>query len=259
VRITGASAIETSAYRKVSRTPRLGHDARVLSDGTAGRGTTARRIVLLGAPGSGKSTQAARLAASLGVLHIAVGDLLRAAEAGRTPLGREVSRYMDQGRLVPDEVVHGILAQRITPQVGRSGYVLDGYPRTAEQAEATEATGGPPDVVVHLRISDQEAVRRLAGRRYCPGGHVYHVDDAPSRLGERCELDGSPLIVRPDDREEVVRERLALYHRRIAPLTRGYARQGLLVEVDATGDADLIAARVLEQVGEASPSGEAES
>jgi adenylate kinase len=225
----------------------------VRSDGPAARGTTARRIVLLGAPGSGKSTQAARLAASLGVAHIALGDLLRAAVARRTPLGREASAYMDRGRLVPDELVRDVLAERITPEVGRDGYVLDGYPRTAEQAEATEAMGGTPDAVVHLWVSDQEAVRRLAGRRYCPEGHVYHVDDAPSRFGTRCELDGSPLVVRPDDREEVVLDRLALYQRRVAPLIQRYSREGLLVEVNATGDTEHVAARVLEEMEAATP------
>jgi adenylate kinase len=225
----------------------------VRSDGPAARGTTARRIVLLGAPGSGKSTQAARLAASLGVAHIALGDLLRAAVARRTPLGREASDYMDRGRLVPDELVRDVLAERITPEVGRDGYVLDGYPRTAEQAQATEAIGGTPDAVVHLWVPDQEAVRRLAGRRYCPEGHVYHVDDAPSRFGTRCELDGSPLVVRPDDREEVVLDRLALYQRRVEPLIQRYTREGLLVDVNATGDPEEVAARVLQQLEAASP------
>jgi adenylate kinase len=225
----------------------------VRSDGPAARGTTARRIVLLGAPGSGKSTQAARLAASLAVPHIALGDLLRAAVARRTPLGRAASAYMDRGGLVPDELVRDVLAEQITPEVGRDGYVLDGYPRTAEQAEATEAMGGSPDAVVHLWVSDQEAVRRLAGRRYCPQGHVYHVDDAPSRFGTRCELDGSPLVVRPDDREEVVLDRLALYQRRVAPLLRRYSREGLLLEVDGTGDAEQVAARVLEELVAAFP------
>lgn len=209
--------------------------------------------MLLGAPGSGKSTQAVRLAASLGVPHIALGDLLRAAVASRTPLGREASAYMDRGSLVPDELVRDVLAGRITPEVGRDGYVLDGYPRTAEQAEATEAMGGSPDAVLHLWVSDREAVRRLAGRRYCPEGHVYHVDDAPSRFGTRCELDGSPLVIRPDDREEVVLDRLALYQRRVAPLIRRYSREGLLLEVNAMGDAEQVAARVLEELGAAFP------
>jgi adenylate kinase len=225
----------------------------VRSDGPATRGTTARRIVLLGAPGSGKSTQAARLAAYLEVPHIALGDLLRAAVARRTSLGRRASTYMDRGRLVPDELVRDVLAEQITPEVGRDGYVLDGYPRTSEQAEATEAMGGSPDAVVHLGVSVQEAVRRLAGRRYCPQGHVYHVDDAPSRLGTRCDLDGSPLVVRPDDREEVVLDRLALYQRRVAPLLSRYSREGLLLEVDGTGDAEQVAARLLEELVAAFP------
>lgn len=206
-------------------------------------------MVLVGAPGSGKTTQAARLSSALDVPHIAVGDLLRAAVARRTPLGREASAFMERGQLVPDELVRAAIAERITPPVARDGYVLDGYPRNADQAADTEVMGGPPLAVVHLWVPDEEAVRRLAGRRYCPEGHVYHVDDAPSRFGMRCELDGSRLVVRPDDREEVVRDRLALYHRRIDPLLQRYAREGLLVEVNATGDPDDVAARILEQSG----------
>lgn len=206
-------------------------------------------MVLLGAPGSGKTTQAARLSSALDVPHIAVGDLLRAAVARRTPLGREASAFMERGQFVPDELVRAAIAERITPPVAREGYVLDGYPRNAGQAADTEVMGGPPRAVVHLWVPDEEAVRRLAGRRYCPEGHVYHVDDAPSRFGMRCELDGSRLVVRPDDREEVVRDRLALYHRRIDPLLQRYAREGLLVEVNATGDPDDVAARILEQSG----------
>jgi adenylate kinase len=214
-------------------------------------GRRARRVVLLGAPGSGKSTQAARLAASLGVPHIAVGDLLRAAVARRTPLGREAASYMERGQLVPDRHIRAVLMEGITPQAALEGYVLDGYPRSAEQAADTEAMGGPPDAVVHLWIPDQEAVRRLAGRRYCPEGHVYHVEDAPSRFGVRCELDGSRLVVRADDREEVVRDRLVLYHRRIDPLLNRYAHEGLLVEVNATGDPEDVVSRILDELGAA--------
>jgi adenylate kinase len=212
-------------------------------------GLAPRRVVLLGAPGSGKSTQAARLTASLGVSHIAVGDLLRAAVARRTALGREAATFMERGQLVPDRLIRAVLIEGITPQVALDGYVLDGYPRSAEQANDTEAMGGPPHAVVHLWVTDQEAVRRLAGRRYCPEGHVYHVDDAPSRFGVRCELDGARLVIRPDDREEVVRDRLVLYHRRIDPLLNRYARDGLLVEVNATGDPEEVAARILEELG----------
>jgi adenylate kinase len=208
-------------------------------------------VVLLGAPGSGKSTQAARLASALGVPHIAVGDLLRAAVARRTPLGREASAFMESGRLVPDELIRAVLAERITLQLARDGYVLDGYPRSADQAADTVVMGGPPHAVVHLWITDEEAVRRLAGRRYCPEGHVYHVDDAPSRFGIRCELDGSRLVVRPDDREEVVRDRLALFHRRVDPLLARYDREDLLVEVNATGDPDEVATRILGELGPA--------
>ena len=218
---------------------------------TGGRG--ARRVVLLGAPGSGKSTQAARLAASLGVPHISVGDLLRAAVARRTALGREAATHMERGQLVPDKLIRAVLTEGITPQEAVDGYVLDGYPRNADQATDTEAMGGPPDAVVHLWVPDQEAVRRLAGRRYCPEGHVYHVEDAPSRFGVRCELDGSRLVVRADDREELVRDRLVLYHRRIDPLLNRYAHDGLLVEVNATGDPEDVAGRILEELGAAGP------
>jgi adenylate kinase len=210
-------------------------------------------VVLLGAPGSGKSTQAARLAASLGVPHISVGDLLRAAVARRTALGREAATHMERGQLVPDKLIRAVLTEGITPQEAVDGYVLDGYPRNADQATDTEAMGGPPDAVVHLWVPDQEAVRRLAGRRYCPEGHVYHVEDAPSRFGVRCELDGSRLVVRADDREELVRDRLVLYHRRIDPLLNRYAHDGLLVEVNATGDPEDVAGRILEALGAAGP------
>jgi adenylate kinase len=220
-------------------------------DGDPGPRRTIRRVVILGAPGSGKSTQAARLAAALGVRHVAVGDLLRAAVATGSPLGREAAAYMERGQLVPDPVIRTLLANGMPPPIARAGFVLDGYPRSLDQASDTEAIGGPPDAVVHMWVPEEEAVRRLAGRRYCPEGHVYHVEDAPSRFGARCELDGARLLVRSDDREEVVRDRLALYHRRIDPLVNRYAREGRLIEVDATGEPEQVAARILDELGRA--------
>ena len=177
-------------------------------------------IVLLGPPGSGKGTQAKRLSAELGLPHISTGDILRDAVSSGTELGRKVKAIMDAGELVSDAIVDGIVRERVAwPDVSR-GYILDGYPRTVGQAEfLQELVTGMKFLTLNIDVGDEELVRRLSGRRTCAAnGHIFHVESNPSARANACDEDGSPLIQRSDDREEVVRQRLSVYHRDTAPL-----------------------------------------
>ena len=186
-------------------------------------------IVLLGAPGAGKGTQAAKLVEEFGTPHISTGDMLRAAIAAGTEMGRKAKEYMDQGQLVPDEVVIGIVRDRLADADCQKGYILDGFPRTVEQAKAL-STFAKIDVAINLDVPDDVLVKRLSGRRVCPlCGAPYHVD----RLnGETvCRADGTPLIQRDDDKAETVLNRLAVYHQKTAPLIDHYRAEGLLKNI----------------------------
>ena len=186
-------------------------------------------IVLLGAPGAGKGTQAAKLVEEFGTPHISTGDMLRAAIAAGTEMGLKAKEYMDQGQLVPDEVVIGIVKDRLADADCQKGYILDGFPRTVEQAAAL-GTFAKIDVAINLDVPDDVLVKRLSGRRVCPlCGAPYHVD----RLnGETvCRADGTPLIQRDDDKAETVQNRLAVYHQKTAPLIDYYREAGLLKNI----------------------------
>ena len=208
------------------------------------------RLVLLGAPGSGKGTQAQRLQARHGLPQVSTGDLLREAVAENTELGRAAKTVMDAGRLVDDATMLGIIRERLArPDVER-GFILDGFPRTIGQAEGLAALlddlGQPLDAVVLFEIDPVVLEKRLAGRRTCRRcGRVFHVDSNPPRPGELC-ADGAPhdLFQRPDDDEKTVRERLAVYRERTQPLIDYYSKRGLLRRIDADGSLDAVDARL---------------
>jgi adenylate kinase len=190
-------------------------------------------LVLLGPPGSGKGTQGERLNEDLRLPYYATGDILRGAVRDETELGRTAKEYMDRGDLVPDEVIVGVIAERIDSTEARDGFILDGFPRTTPQAEALDAKlgdlGRSVTAVLLIDVSDDEVVRRLGGRRTCEAnGHVFHVDFEPPQQEGVCDLDGSPLIVRDDDKPEVIRKRLETYHEKTEPLVSYYDSRSVL-------------------------------
>jgi len=194
-------------------------------------------LVLLGPPGSGKGTQGERLQEDLRLPYYATGDILRGAVRDKTELGRLAKEYMDRGDLVPDDVIVGVIAERIASPEARDGFIIDGFPRTTPQAEALDAKleelGRAVPTVVLIDVDDEEVVRRLGGRRTCAAnGHVFHVDfNQPKRDGI-CDLDDSELIVRDDDRPDVIRRRLETYHAKTEPLIDYYDQRGVLRRVD---------------------------
>jgi adenylate kinase len=194
-------------------------------------------LVLLGPPGSGKGTQGERLNDDLRLPYYATGDILRGAVRDETELGKSAKAYMDAGDLVPDEVIVGVIAERIDSEEARDGFILDGFPRTTPQAEALDAKlaelGRGVNAVLLIDVDDDEVVRRLGGRRTCEeNGHVFHVDFNPPQVEGVCDIDGSPLIVRDDDKPEVIRKRLATYHEKTEPLVSYYDGKGVLERVD---------------------------
>jgi len=211
------------------------------------------RLVLLGPPGSGKGTQAARLAEALRVPRISTGDILRRNVAQGTELGTKAKAFMESGQLVPDDLVIAMTAERLKEPDARNGFILDGFPRTIAQAEAL-ARLTPLDAVVNLFLEPEELVKRSAGRRICPKCEsVYHVASNPPKTLGICDKCGSALVTRPDDREEVVRTRIETYERQTAPLIQYYKERGLLREVYASGVIKEISQRVQEALGSASP------
>ena len=208
------------------------------------------RLVLLGAPGSGKGTQAQRMQARHGVPQVSTGDLLREAVAAGTDLGRAAKIVMDAGQLVADDIMLGIIRVRLARPDAARGFILDGFPRTIVQADGLAALlaelGTPIDAVVLMEIDSEVLQKRLAGRRSCRRcGRVFHIETNPPRPGERC-TDGKPhdLFQRPDDNEATVRERLSVYCERTQPLIDYYARKGMLHRIDADGTLDEVDARL---------------
>ena len=195
-------------------------------------------LILLGPPGAGKGTQAERLTQDFPLAYIATGDMLRQAVAEGTELGLKAKQFMDAGDLVPDEVIIGVALERVEADDARDGFLLDGVPRTIAQAEALEQEmeqlGRGITAVLLIDVPDEEIVRRVSGRRVSRSGRVYHVDFDPPKHEGRCDIDGSPLTQRDDDRPEVVRARLAKYHDVTAPLVRYYEDRGLLRRFDGT-------------------------
>ena len=194
-------------------------------------------LVLLGPPGSGKGTQGERLNEDLRLPYYATGDILRGAVRDETELGRTAKEYMDRGDLVPDEVIVGVIAERIDSSEALDGFILDGFPRTTPQAEALDAKltelGRALNGVLLIDVSDDEVVRRLGGRRTCEAhGHVFHVEFEPPQQEGTCDIDGSELIVRDDDKPEVIRKRLETYHEKTEPLVSYYDSRSLLRRID---------------------------
>lgn len=190
-------------------------------------------LVLLGPPGSGKGTQGERLNEDLRLPYYATGDILRTAVREETELGRTAKEYMDRGDLVPDQVIVGVIAERIDSSEALDGFILDGFPRTEPQAEALDAKltelGRGVTAVLLIDVSDDEVVRRLGGRRTCEAnGHVFHVEFEPPKQEGVCDIDGSALIVRDDDKPEVIRKRLETYHEKTEPLVSYYDDRGVL-------------------------------
>lgn len=212
-------------------------------------------IVLLGAPGAGKGTQAERLVERYGVVHISTGDMLRAAVAAGTDLGRLAKQYMDEGALVPDEVIIGIVRERLAAaDIQERGVLLDGFPRTLAQAEALAealaAAGLPAPTVVNLEVSDDELVERLSTRRMCRAcGGIYNLRYDHLDVGDACPKCGGEIYQRDDDRPEAIRERLRVYHAQTAPLIDYYRKQGRLAEVEAGGAPDEVGHRVVAELG----------
>jgi len=207
-------------------------------------------LILLGPPGAGKGTQAERLVEDFNLPHISTGDMLRAQVAAGTSLGQEAKGYMDAGNLVPDEVIIGMILERIGEVDAADGFLLDGFPRNLEQAAALEQAlkQGERQLTAALLIDvpDEEVVRRLAGRRVCVKNpaHIYHVEFDPPKHEGVCDQDGSRLIQRDDDREETIRRRLEVYHAQTEPLVVFYDRAGLLRRIDGRRGPDEVHAHM---------------
>jgi adenylate kinase len=196
-------------------------------------------LILLGPPGAGKGTQAERLREDFGLAHISTGDMLRAQVSEGAELGKQAQRYMQAGELVPDEVIIGMIMQRIGDADAREGFLLDGFPRNEQQADALGEALATQErrllAALLIEVFDDEVVRRLGGRRVCSkSGHVYHLDFDPPKHEGICDQDGSRLIQRDDDQEETIRKRLRVYHEQTAPLIGYYEREGLLRRFDGS-------------------------
>ena len=217
------------------------------------------RTILLGPPGAGKGTQAARLTEVHDVPHISTGDILRENVRNGTQLGLEAKRFMDAGDLVPDEVLIGLVASRLEEPDAARGFLFDGFPRTVPQAEALDQLladrDTPLDVVLELVIDHEDVVRRLTGRRTCAGcGRIFHVDFDPPTAEGVCDACGGELVQREDDTEAVVRNRLEVYREQTEPLVAFYGERGLVRQLPATGSMDEVTERALALLADATAS-----
>jgi adenylate kinase len=206
-------------------------------------------LILLGPPGAGKGTQAERLVEDFALPYYATGDILRRAVKEGTEIGRQAKEYMDRGDLVPDEVICGVVVERIDSPEALDGFLLDGFPRTLPQAEALEQALDPLGrrltAVLSIDVDDDEVIRRLSGRRVCErNGHPYHVELDPPKNPGFCDQDSSPLIQRDDDREETIKHRLEVFHDQTEPLVEYYEGQGLLRRFDGSRSPDEVHAHI---------------
>lgn len=199
------------------------------------------KIIMLGAPGAGKGTQAKRIAEAYGIPHISTGDIFRANIKEGTELGKKAKTYMDQGLLVPDELVVDLVVDRVDKDDAKKGYVLDGFPRTIPQAEALDEAlaklNENVDFAIDVDVPDENIVNRMGGRRACVScGATYHLEYAPAKKEGICDSCGSELILRDDDKPETVKKRLDVYHEQTQPLIDYYTKKGILKRVDGTKD-----------------------
>jgi adenylate kinase len=206
-------------------------------------------LVLLGPPGSGKGTQGERLQEDFRLPYYATGDILRAAVREGTELGTEAKGYMDRGDLVPDDVMVGIIAERVASDEAADGFVLDGFPRTIPQAEALDSKlselGRELTAAILIDVPDEEVIRRLSGRRVCvQEGHIFHLEFDPPKNEGVCDMDGSRLEIRDDDKPEVIRNRLGTYHDKTEPLVAYYEERSVLRRVDGTSVPDEVSDRI---------------
>ena len=208
------------------------------------------KLILLGAPGAGKGTQADLISKRLGIPTISTGNILRAAVKDGTPVGLKAKAYMDAGKLVPDEVIIGIIAERLAQSDCQEGYILDGVPRTIAQAEALEASGIHFDAVISLEVSDEAIEHRMTGRRTCTHcGATYHVEANPPKVEGVCDSCGSALVQREDDKLETVHHRLEVYHAETEPLLDYYAHRGNLKTVPNVGSIEAVNQMVMKVLG----------
>ncbi len=199
------------------------------------------KIIMLGAPGAGKGTQAKLIAEKFGIPHISTGDIFRANIKEGTDLGKEAKEYMDKGQLVPDELTVRILLDRVSKDDCKNGYVLDGFPRTIPQAQVLDnevaKLGDKIDFAIDVDVPDENIIRRMGGRRAClKCGATYHVEHIPPKKEGICDTCGSELVLRDDDKPETVQKRLEVYHKQTQPLIDHYSRQNILRTVDGTQD-----------------------
>jgi len=215
------------------------------------------RIVLLGAPGAGKGTQCKRIVAKYGLLHLSSGDILRQERAAGTELGKKAQSYMDSGALVPDEVIVEMMVRAIS-KAPQSGFILDGFPRTVNQAgeldKSLASTGQLIEVVLNLEIDDRIVAQRMTGRRSCPKcGAIYHIENLKPKAEGACDNDGTELIQRPDDSPGVVANRLKTYHRQTEPVVDYYKNNNTVYEIDAAEDADKVSGLIFEKLDALAP------
>lgn len=212
------------------------------------------KIIMLGAPGAGKGTQAKMIADKYGIPHISTGDIFRANIKNGTELGKKAKTYMDQGLLVPDELVVDLVADRIVQEDCKNGFVLDGFPRTIPQAEALDAAltklNTKIDYAINVEVPDENIITRMSGRRACVAcGATYHLVHIPTKVEGICDRCGAELILRDDDKPETVKKRLDVYHDQTQPLIDYYSRQGALAEVDGTVAMDDVFAAIVKILG----------
>ena len=208
------------------------------------------KMILLGAPGAGKGTQAEILCRELSIPTISTGNILRAAVKNGTPTGLKAKAFMDAGKLVPDEVIIGIITERLAEDDCKNGYILDGVPRTIAQAEAMEKAGINFDAVVSIEVADEVIMERMSGRRVCEScGASYHLVAVPPKVAGVCDSCGGKLVQRKDDAPETVKDRLAVYHKETEPLKDFYAQRGLLKSVENQPSVEATTAAILKALG----------
>ena len=213
------------------------------------------KIIMLGAPGAGKGTQAKMIAAKYNIPHISTGDIFRANIKNGTELGAKAKEYMDKGLLVPDELVVDLVIDRFKEPDCANGYVLDGFPRTIPQAEALDkalsAIGESIDYAINVEVPDENIINRMGGRRACVGcGATYHIVYSPTKVEGKCDTCGADLIIRDDDKPETVKNRLSVYHEQTQPLIDYYNNKGVMKEVDGTVDMKYVFAAIVDILGE---------